>query len=375
MHDKKLLNSMAVIVFIFLILGSFSYGAADVPALKNAPDPAERARIAKLIEAARTEGNLIIDGTQLEPKMMQHVLQGFKETYGLPDLKSQYTYEGTSRIVTRVDQILRAGRPGPDIVWNVAWAWYMDLLARKQIMRYDSPMYKDYTVSHKVGNSMPGYWVSDSYTFLPMWNVTALEKAEIKNFRPTSWWDFTDPKLGKLSSIGNIPRSQSQTAIAIGLRKVLGDEWFKKMAKLKPALFTRGAQGRDWCASGEYPIDVFGSPKNTLVLQTGGLNVKLLFPKEGVVLLPFAPIIMTSARHPNVAKLFIDYVRSVPGTNRISESYAGLIMGRPGVKTPNKELLPPAEEINLIPMDWNKETTQKSVKEFQRWIIDIGLSY
>ena len=375
MQARRFLSCMAGMVFLFLILGGIAHTAADVPALKNASDPAERARTAKLIEAARAEGNLIIDGTQIEPKMAQSVLQGFKETYGLPNLKSKYTYEGTSRIVTRVDQVLKAGRPAPDIVWNVAWAWYMDLLARKQIMRYDSPMYKEYTISHKVGNSMPGYWVSDSYTFLPMWNVTALEKAGIKNFRPTSWWDFTDPKLDKLTSINNIPRGQSGTSIAIGLRKVLGDEWFKKMAKLKPALFTRGAQGRDWCASGEYPVDVFGSPKNTLVLQTAGLNVKLLYPKEGVVLLPFAPIIMASAQHPNVAKLFIDYVRSVPGTNRISESYAGLIMGRPGVKTPNKELLPPAEEINLIPMDWNKETTQKTVKDFQKWIIDIGLSY
>jgi iron(III) transport system substrate-binding protein len=375
MRANRSLSSMVGVFFLFLIFGGISYGAADVPALKNAPDPTERARVAKLIEAARAEGDLIIDGTMIEPKMMQYVLKGFKETYGLPDLKTQYTYEGTSRIVTRVSQVLRAGRPGPDIVWNVSWAWYMDLLAHKQIMRYDCPWYKDYTISHKVGNSMPGYWVSDSYTFLPMWNVTALEKAGIKNFRPTSWWDFTDPKLGKLSSIGNMSRSQSQTSVGMGLRKVLGDEWFKKMAKLKPALFTRGAGGRDWCASGEYPIDVYGSAKNTFVLQTGGLNVKLLYPKEGVVLLPLAPIILTSARHPNVAKLFIDYVRSVPGTNRVSGSGAGLIMGRPGVKNPNKELFPPAETINLIPMDWNKESTLETVKAFQKWVVDIGLSY
>jgi len=84
---------------------------------------------------------------------------------------------------------------------------------------------------------------------------------------------------------------------------------------------------------------------------------------------------MASAQHPNTAKLFMDYVRSVPGTNRISESGASLIFGRPGVKSINKEFLPPAEEIKTIPMDWNKETTLKSIKEFQKWILDIGLSY
>jgi len=375
MGTRRFLSGVTGFSFLFLILAGVAFGAADIPALKNAKDPAERARIEKMIEAARTEGKLKIDHTMIEPKMMQYILQGFKEYHGLAKLTPEFTYEGTARIVTRTEQVLRAGRPGPDIVWNAAWAWYMDLLARNQIMKYESPMYKDYTLSNKIGNSMPGYWVSDSYTFHPMWNVGALEKAGIKNFNPTGWSDFADPKLGKLTSMGNIPRSQSQTSVAIGLRKVLGDEWFKKMAKLKPALFVRTAQGRDWCASGEYPIDMFSHAKNAMTVKKAGVNVKLLYPKEGVVLLPLAPIILASAQHPNTAKLFIDYVRSLPGANRVSESGASLIFGRLGVKSFNLEFLPPAEQIKTIPMDWNKDTTQKSVKDFQKWILDIGLSY
>jgi iron(III) transport system substrate-binding protein len=375
MRSRKYLGGIVGGCFLFLTLTSLSFGAGDFPAFKDVKDPAEKARIQKLHEGALAEGKLNIVGTMIEPKMAQYIVQGFKEYYGLPGLKNEYTYEGTARIVTRVDQVVNAGRPGPDIVWNVAWAWYMDLMGRNQIMKYESPMYKEYTISNKVGNSMPGYWVSDSYTFHPMWNVDALAKAGIKNFNPTSWWDFTDPKLAKVTAMGNLPRSQSQTSVGIGLRKVLGDEWFKKMAKLKPALFVRTAQGRDWCASGEYPIDIISHAKNAMTVKKAGVNVKLLYPKEGVVLLPLAPIIMASAQHPNTAKLFIDYIRSGPGTNRISESGASLIFGRPGVKSINKEFLPPAEDIKTIPMDWNKDTTQKSIKEFQKWIIDIGLSY
>jgi hypothetical protein len=166
MRSRKYLGGIVGGCFLFLTLTSLSFGAGDFPALKDAKDPAEKARVQKLHEGALAEGKLNIVGTMIEPKMAQYIVQGFKEYYGLPGLKNEYTYEGTARIVTRVDQVVNAGRPGPDIVWNVAWAWYMDLMGRNQIMKYESPMYKEYTISNKVGNSMPGYWVSDSYTDL-----------------------------------------------------------------------------------------------------------------------------------------------------------------------------------------------------------------
>lgn len=361
-------------VLCALFLG-IAYGAADIPALRDAKDAAERARVQALIDGARKEGKLTIDGTMIEPQMAKYILEGFKPYYGLNDLVAEYAYAGTAQIVTRVDQVLKGNRSPSDIVWNSAWAWYLDLLSRKQIMRYESPYYKEYTISHKVGNSMPGYWVSDSYSFHPMWNVTALAKAGIKDFNPTSWGDFVDPKLAKLICIGNIPKSQSQTAVTIGLRKTLGDEWFKKMAALKPALYVRTAQGRDWSASGEYPIAMFCHAKSAETVKASGVEVRLLYPKEGIVLLPLVPIIMTAALHPNAAKLFIDYVRSKPGTDRVADSAACLLYGRPGVKTPLKEFLPAAEDIKAIPMDWNKEDTPAAVREIQQWIMNIGLSY
>jgi ABC-type Fe3+ transport system substrate-binding protein len=271
--------------------------------------------------------------------------------------------------------MLQANRPTPDVMWYVAWAWYKSLLARGKLMRYDSPMYKDYTISHKVGNSVPGYWVSDSYTFSPMWTPGPMAKAGFKDFNPTSWWDFTDPKLAKLTSMGNLARSQSFTTIAIALRKALGDEWFHKVAKNKPALYIKSAQGRDWSASGEYPITLTSHAKNAEVVKGTGVAVKLLYPKEGVCLMPFAPVILAAAPHPQASKLFMDYVRSAPGTDRIAEAGTCLLYGRPGVKAPLKEFLPPAEEIKGIPMNWDVDDTEQTMKETQEWLVKIGMSY
>jgi len=364
-----------ITAYLVIFMNGLSSGASDVPALRDAKDPAERTRTQTLIDGASKEGKLVWATNMIPAEMTDHLMKGFKAYYGLSNLAVEFTNVGSGAIVSRVEELLQSGRPPHDVIWYGSWAFYKSLLARGHIMRYESPNYKYYTISNQIGNSMPGYWVSDSYTFHPMWNPAALAKAGIKDFNPTSYWDIADPKFAGLLSLSNFPQTQTDSLVAMGWRKVLGDEWFKKMAKLKAGFFTRQTQARDWVVSGEYPICATGGAQWAITAKAAGAPVKLLYPKEGVVLLPYAPIILAKAQHPNVAKLFIDYTRSEAGTNRLAETPVGLVYGRPGVKVnpAEREFLPPVEEIKKIPMDWNTVATPEAVAEFQKWTISIGL--
>lgn len=365
------------VISVVLLLGGISYGASDIPAIRDAKDSGERARVQTLIDGARKENALEWTGTMFEPKQANYIIAGFKEYYGLSQLKLSYTYGVSTEIISRVGQVLKAGRTSPDIVCLVAWGWFTDLMKDGKLMRYDSPYYKEYTISDKSGNSLPGYWVSDSYSNNPMWNVKELEKKGIKNFNPTSWWDFTDPKLAPLTCLTNLTTTVTDSTWAIGMRKTIGDEWFIKLAQGKPGLFTQAKQGETWVASGEYPISLIGRIKNAQVLQDAGVEVGWLWPKEGQVLFSLSPVILAGAPHPNTAKLFIDYIRSLPGTNRMAESEVGLIFGRPGVKIPEKarKFLKPAEEIKVIPMNWDKEATTEAINGLREWAKKIGIAY
>ena len=126
-------------------------------------------------------------------------------------------------------------------------------------------------------------------------------------------------------------------------------------------------------ASGEYPLTMNSHAKNTEVVRKSGAPVELVYPKEGIVLLPFAPIILTDAPRPNVAKLFIDYVRSAAGTNAISESGVYIFFGRPGVKSPAPDLLPEWEKLKTIPMNWDVDGSEQSIKDIQKVSADVGL--
>jgi len=346
--------------------------AQEAPALAAIKDAKEKARVSALIEAAKKEGQLSWIGVQIEPGHANAILTEFKRYYGLNDLKGEYTYAATGAIVTRVEQLLKAKRNNFDIVWNASWAWYKDLLKRGEIMKYESPEYAAYTLSDKHGMSQKGYWAADAYAFAPIYNTQAIA-SQIKDFQPTSWKDFVDPRLAGHLCMINVLISTSAAPVVSGIAKVMGDDWLKALGKMKPTLHSKAAQGRDWVGSGEFSATLLNSPKDALSLIKRNLPTKQVFPKEGVVLIPFPAIIMTSAPHPAASKLFIDFVHSAHGTQTAMNAGALLFFGRPGVKPKNPDLLPAAEHVKAIPFDWDKEGSNEAIKAFRAKASSYGI--
>lgn len=347
--------------------------AQEAPALAAIKDPTEKARVQKLIEGARKEGALSWIGVQIEPGHAEPILAEFKRHYGLDTLNGEYTYAGTGEIVTRVEQLLKARRNTFDIVWTASPAWYKDLVKRGELMQYESPYYKDYTLSDKNDMTEKGYWVSDAYAFAPVYNPATLEKNGVKDFKPTSWKDFVDPRLKGMVAMIDVLLSTSAAPVLSGVTKVMGDDWLKALGANKPALHVKASQGRDWVGSGEFAVALFNSPKDALSLAERKLGTKQLFPKEGVVLIPFAPIILKSAPHPNTAQLFIDFVRSAHGTQTAMNAGSLLFFGRPGVKPKYPEILPPSEEVTAIPFNWDTEGSNDAIKKFREKVRAVGI--
>jgi ABC-type Fe3+ transport system substrate-binding protein len=158
-----------------------------------------------------------------------------------------------------------------------------------------------------------------------------------------------------------------------GVVKVMGDDWLAALGRIKPALHIKAAQGRDWVGSGEFSIALFNSPKDALSLANRHLPTKQFFPKEGVVLIPFAPIILSSAAHPAAAKLFIDFVRSAHGTQTLMDAGSLLFFGRPGVQSRHPDILPASETVKAIPFDWDTEATAAALSKFRDKVRAAGI--
>ncbi|MCC7348482.1 MAG: extracellular solute-binding protein [Variibacter sp.] len=360
----------------FLLLDAVTIAPAraqEPPALAELTDSAEKARVQKLIEGARKEGALSIIGVQVEPQHADGIFAAFKKHYGLDSLRAEYTYTGTGEIVTRIEQLLRAKRNNFDVVWTVSWAWYKDLVKRGEMMQYESPYYAQYTLSDKAGLSLKGYWVSDSYVFAPLYNPAMLEQKGITNFNPTSWGDFVDPRLKGLTAMIDVLVSTSAAPVLSGSVKVMGDQWLTALGKNQPVLHIKANQGREWVGAGEFGVALLTSPKDALSLKQRNIKAKMVFPKEGIVLMPFAPIILKSAPHPNVSQLFIDFVRSARGAQAMMDSGTMLFHGRPGVKSSDTEILPAAEDVKAIPFDWDQDASNQAIKQFRDKVRAAGI--
>ena len=95
-------------------------------------------------------------------------------------------------------------------------------------------------------------------------------------------------------------------------RKVLGEDYWTKQAALKPALFPSQAQMVDAMIRGEIAI----APLVTnlaIPLAAQGAPLKWFFAPEGVPVTVFCAGIAKGARHPNAAKLFLDWALSREG--------------------------------------------------------------
>jgi len=364
----------ALLALLVVSLGSFGQAQAqNSPILDDIQDADERARVAGLIEQAREEGALEWIGNFIEQSHAAAALDDFKQLYGLPDLRTEYTYEGALQIPQKIVELLQADRNNFDIVSTVGWDWYTDMLKAGELMEYHSPSYKDYTLSDAAGISKDGYWVADSYAFTPLYNPKALADRGITDFNPTSWKDFNDPRLKGMITIGN-PGSPSSGATYAFLVKILGEDWLHDFAKnVEPVINMRNSQARDWVASGEVPIALMSHAKTANALLEGNVDVKLIYPEEGTLLLPNTSAILAKAPHPAAAKLFIDYLRSARGTQTLMDAGALMLFGRPGVKSPNAEILPGLENIKVAEFDWDVDGTSEKLDNARRILAEHGL--
>lgn len=342
---------------VLLSTGAF---AQEVPALANAKDDADRARIQTLIDGARQEGKLEWIGGFISAEHGAKVIEAFKEYYGLDGFTVEHTFAGTGELITRVDQLLNAKSNTFDVVWTASWGWYRDLLDRGELMEYRSPEYEAYTLSDAAGMSVDGYWVSDGYSNSPMFNTEALDRLGIE-FKGESWAELLDPKLKGLISIPDPLTSATGAQTYIGMVKVMGPEWISGLVANEPVRRAQAVQATGWLATGEIPV-TFSHARETYSLKERGIPVKLTYPKEGVVMQPFAAVILASAPRPNAAKLFIDFVRSAAGTQAVQDAGTLMFFGRPGVKSPDPEILPAWEEIKVVPMNWDEDATPEDIE-------------
>lgn len=255
---------------------------------------------AELVAAARKEGRLVMyTASFTEPE--QEMAEFFNKRF--PGIKVELVRSSGGQLITRVRTEAAAGKLVADIVDHSDRALMKsidDLFAD-----YAPPNAADYLADARIS---PKLWPRITPTWCIAYNTETTKTV------PKTWMDLTDAGKYPPRAIGQViaPSGGTTWTRIMFERQKLDPNYWAKQAATKPALYPSSAPGSDAVVRGE--VNVMPLVVNAIYTKRrDGAPVELVFPPEGIPLVPYASGIPKTAANPNAARLYLDFCLSTEG--------------------------------------------------------------
>jgi len=258
---------------------------------------------ADIERAARVERELVWY-TSTPDKAATAFLEAFRKKH--PFLKPRLRRAGTFETVTKIEEELKTGTVGADVLHVLDVGAFIDLRRRGELLPYSSVD----EASIREQFQEPGYWWAMRLVAMGM----AYDPKMLPPERaPKAWEDLLRPDF--TGKIGFKDAATAGTAYAefFLLRERFGTHFWERMARQKPRIYRSADDVMDGLRRGE--ILVAGEMAGYAIYRAAqsGRPVVGVWPTEGVPFIPGPIAIMARAPHPNAAKLFVDFALSREG--------------------------------------------------------------
>ncbi|MCJ8518346.1 iron(III) transport system substrate-binding protein [Pseudorhizobium tarimense] len=293
---------------------------------------AATALVAGTVEAA----DLVIYTSQPNEDA-QATVDGFKAAN--PDLDVEWVRDGTPKIMAKLMAEIEAGNPVADLLLIADTVTLERMKQAGQLMAYKSPEAENFDAA--LYDADGNYYSTKLITTGIMYNTQA-------GMKPTSWKDLAKPEAKGLVAMPSPLTSGAALIHAQTLTGVdsLGWDYYQNL-KDNGAVASGGNGGvLKSVASGE---KAYGMVVDYLPIRekAKGAPVEFVFPEEGVSAVTEPVAILSSTKHEEAAKKFIDYILSEEGQK--VQLDLGYIPARNGLGVP--EGFPAREEIKILPLD------------------------
>ena len=252
----------------------------------------------ELIAAAKAEGRLVFYTANFA-EVEQQVIKAFNKRF--PEIKVEMVRAPGGQLITRVKTEAAAGKLIADVVDHSDRALMQPMADMFQ--DYAPPNAADYNPDAQIA---PQLWPRATL----VWSI-AYNTELVKN-PPKTWMDLTKPEYNKLTGQVIAPSGGTTWTRVMFERQVLGEDYWAKQAATQPKLYPSGAPLSDAVVRGEILIAplifniVYPKVKD-------GAPIAAVYPSEGIPIVPYGSGIPKSARHPNAARLWMDWMLSDEG--------------------------------------------------------------
>ena len=354
-------------VLALLLAGAMALGMAACGGGSSASAPAadaskaEAAADSELVAAAKEEGKLVVYGS-CEEEYLAAACENFQEKYGI---EVQYQRLSTGEVQSKIEE--EAGNPSGD-VWFGGTTDPYNIAASEGLLE----AYEAENASHLIGDEYrdaDGYWYGIYKGILGfMVNRDELDRMGIEE--PKDWKDLLDPKYKGLIWLSNYNTAgTAKLVVNTMIQKYGHDEGIQYLVDLDKnvQVYTKSGSGPSKnVGTGECVIGIgFLHDGITQIEDNGYGNIDLIIPSTGTSFEVGATAIFKGCKHPNAAKLWIEYALSPDCVELAAQngSYQFLVLD-------NAQQPKVAADFGLDPdnvMDYDfedaKENTTKYVEE------------
>ncbi len=319
---------------------------AAAPAWAQAPQVAE----------ARKEGK-VVWYTPLAVKVAERVAKSFEQQHGV---KVEVHRSGAERLLQRLLQEAQAGIKNAD-VFETADIGHVPLLKRRGMLsRYTPPGADRFPAAFKDKDGMATAW--RAFAVVIQYNPKLVAKADA----PRTWKDLLDPKWkGKLVS-AHPGYAGSAVSQIYALANLYGWDYWKQLAQNKPMLVQSIHDPFQVVTSGERAVGVNGADYYIHSQRKAGNPVEVVYPEEGVPLIPIPIAVLNTAPHPNAARLFMDFVFGKAVQQLLADDESAYV-AHPDVAYPAGK--PKLSELKVLPID--AEELERQGGEIKKRFVEL----
>jgi iron(III) transport system substrate-binding protein len=279
---------------------------SSAPAATDAGTESSAAADGDLVSAAKEEGTLVVYGS-CEEDYLAAACENFQKLYGI---EVQYQRLSTGEVQSKIEE--EAGNPSGD-VWFGGTTDPYNVAASEGLLE----PYEAENASHLISDTYrdaDGQWYGIYKGILGfMVNQDELDRMGIE--APKDWADLLDPKYKDLIWLSNYNTAgTAKLVVNTMIQKYGHDEGIQYLVDLDKNIqvYTKSGSGPSKnVGTGECVIGIgFLHDGITQIEDNGYGNISLIIPSSGTSFEIGATAIFKGCKHPNAAKLWIEYALS-----------------------------------------------------------------
>jgi len=321
---------------------AFGLGATLAPRAARAEMTAHEK---ELYEAAKKEGELTWYMSHSDDVTAQALGRKFEQLY--PGVKCNVVRTTAQVAFQRVTQELKAGAMQVDVLSTTDIGHYVYLKDKKLLEKF-VPENSTKVLDIYKGYDPDGFYYVTSAGLIGMSCNASKVKLEDA---PANWPGLLDAKWKDHIALGHPAFSGYVGTWVVTLRKLYGWDFFEKLAKNNPRVGRSINDTVTLLNSGESMIAGTAANNSTVESLRKGNPLAMIYPTDGSVLILAPSGIMKGVKHPNAARLYMEFLMSVDASKiwveHFNESMRAEVTAPAGAKSAKdvKTIRPTVEEI------------------------------